>query len=80
MQENADNPTIIRAYKDAPRPTGIELHQRRNPLIQLFKLASIGLTVMRMVTTRRSKTKDHLNAVPGRTFLPGTVVLRQARY
>lgn len=55
MQKNADNPTIIRTYKDAPRPTGIELHQRRNLLIQLFKLASIGLTVMRMVIAGHDK-------------------------
>ena len=55
MHKNADHPNIIREYEDAQRPTAIELHQRRNVLIQVFKLASIGLTVLGMVLSGLDK-------------------------
>ncbi|MDF2420767.1 hypothetical protein QEV69_07745 [Trueperella pyogenes] len=48
--KNEDNPTIIRSYEDAPLPTRMTLHFRKNPVWQLghFIGSSIGTLAMVM--------------------------------
>lgn len=52
---NANNPTIIRSYPEAPRPTGLTLWTRQNPAIQAAKFAGICLLVVVMVAKGHDK-------------------------
>ncbi len=46
----SDKPSaVITEYPKAPLPTGFTLAMRRNPIVQLFKFASICLNIMMMV-------------------------------